>query len=177
MYTPLWSLMNQCGGVIMAVWFLYPILYYTNALDAQKFPAMSSDTFDDTGAVYNISRIMTPHFHLNQTAMDNYSKPYWSTSYVFYFFWGFAASTGAMLYSVLWYGKDCAAIFMNAFKNRFDDYNDPYLKLMSVHKRAPHWWYIVLLVVCAALSLGTIYGGGFDLPWYVNRLAIAWRRC
>lgn len=45
-----------------------------------------------------------------------------------------------MLYSALWYGKYCWIIFKAAFKGQQqDDYNDPYLKLMSIHKRVPHW--------------------------------------
>lgn len=166
MYTPLWAMLNQCGGIMFTIWFLYPVLYYTNVFSSQTFPAMSSDTFDDTGASYNISRILTPNYQLNQTAMDEYSKPHWSTSYVFYFFWGFAASTGAMLWAALWYGPDCYQIFKNAMKGKVEDYGDPYLKLMSIHKRVPHWWYYSLLAVCAALSLGTIYGGQFELPWW-----------
>ncbi|KAH9817762.1 OPT oligopeptide transporter protein [Teratosphaeria destructans] len=167
MYTPLWAFGNQAGGIIFACWLLYPILYYTNTFGSKTFPAMSSNTFDEDGNPYNITRVMTPDYQLNQTAMDNYSQPHWGTSYVFYFFWGFAASTGAMLYSVLWYGKDCYTVFMNSWKGKaMDDYNDPYLKIMSVHKRVPHWWYFALLAVCFALSLGTIYGGKFDLPWW-----------
>ena len=32
--------------------------------------------------------------------------------------------------------------------------------------RVPHWWYLSLLLVCAALSLGTLYGGNLTLPWW-----------
>ncbi|KAF2773243.1 OPT superfamily oligopeptide transporter [Teratosphaeria nubilosa] len=177
MYTPLWAFGNQAGGIIFACWFLYPILYYTNTFGSQTFPAMSSNTFDKDGNPYNISLVMTPDYQLNQTAMDNYSQPHWSISYVFYFFWGFASSTGAMLYAVLWYGKDCYNIFMSSWKGKgIDDYNDPYLKIMSVHKRVPHWWYFALLAVCFALSLGTIYGGNFDLPWwgFIGMCFVSW---
>ena len=71
MYTPLWVMMTQSAGIIFACWFLYPILYYTNTLGAQRFPAMSSETFDSDGNLYNISRILTPQSTLNQTALDN----------------------------------------------------------------------------------------------------------
>lgn len=84
MYTPLWSNAHQFAGVFFAVWFLYPILYYTNTFQGQTFAAVSSNTFDSTGAVYNISAVLTPDYRLNQTAMDAHSKPYWSVSYVFY---------------------------------------------------------------------------------------------
>ena len=41
-----------------------------------------------------------------------------------------------------------------------------YLLLMKSHPRVPHWWYLALLAVSAAISLGTIHGGGFELPWW-----------
>ena len=85
---------------------------------------MSSGTFDSEGSTYNISRVLTADYKLDQAAMDAYGKPHWSTSYVFYFFWGFAASTGAMLYSVLWYGYDSWVAIKNGFKGRRDDYGE-----------------------------------------------------
>jgi hypothetical protein len=156
MYTPLWFNLNQGVGVIFTCWLLYPILYYYNIFGSQTFPAMSSDTFQANGSVYDITAVMTSDYELNQTAMNAYGQPYFATSYVFYFFWGFAASTVAMLYSVLWYGKDSYRAIIDAFKGKREDYDDPYMKLMSIHKGVPHWWYIALLAICAAVSLGTV---------------------
>lgn len=166
LYTPLWANASQIGGAVIACWMIYPIMYFTNTLNGLNFPPMSSGTFDSTGARYNISRVMTPDYKLNQTAMDEYSLPYWSTSYAMYFFWGFACSTGAVAYSIFWYGKDSYVAIVEAWKGRRDDYDDPYLKLMSRCPRVPHWWYISLLVVCAALSLGCLYGADLGLPWW-----------
>jgi hypothetical protein len=147
-------------------WFVYPIIYFMNALNAKTYAPMSSGTWDDTGAPYNISRIINPDFTLNQTAMNDYSLPYWYPSYAMYFFCGFAASTGAMMYSVLWYGKAAWTGLKDGWKNRQSDYDDPYLKLMAHLPRVPHWWYGALLAVCAALALRQIYGAGMQLPWW-----------
>ncbi|EFX04527.1 isp4 protein [Grosmannia clavigera kw1407] len=166
LYTPLWANASMIGGALMASWMIYPIMYFTNTLNALTFPPMSSGTFDQDGQRYNVSRVLTPNYRLNQTAMDEYSRPHWAPSYAMYFFWGFACSTGAIVYSVLWYGKSSYTAIVDAFKGRRTDYNDPYIQLMSRTKRVPHWWYIVLLVVCVALSLGTLYGGDFGLPWW-----------
>lgn len=87
LYTPLWANAHQFLGAMAAVYFLYPLMYFNNALNAKNFPPMSSDTFDDTGATYNITSVITADYQLNQTAMDNYSRPYWSASYAMTFFW------------------------------------------------------------------------------------------
>ena len=135
-------------------------------MNALNFAPMSSGTWDNTGADYNISAILTPQFTLNQTAMNEYSKPYWSPAYAMYFFCGFAATTGALLYAALWYGKSSYEAFTEAFQNRRSDYDDPYLQLMSGFKRVPHWWYMALLAICSALAIATIYMLETSLPWW-----------
>lgn len=82
------------------------------------------------------------------------------------FFWGFAASTGALMYAILWYGKEAYRSTMDSFKNIRSDYDDPYLKLMSRCERVPHWWYGLLLVICIGLSIGQLYGADMQLPWW-----------
>ncbi|KAI6262912.1 hypothetical protein ACKVWC_007736 [Pyricularia oryzae] len=166
LYTPLWSTASQVLGAVLTCWFIYPIMYFGNSLDALNYPPMSSGTFDTTGARYNVSRVLNSDYTLDQAAMDAYSEPRWSPSYAMYFFWGFAASTGALLYAVLWYGKESYIAVMDSWKGRDNDCNDPYLRLMSRCPRVPHWWYLTLLAVCFALSLGTIYGAGLGLPWW-----------
>lgn len=167
LYTPLWSTATQVAGAVFVCWFLYPILYFTNTLNSLTFPAMSSSTFDSTGASYNISRVMTPDFRSNTTAMAEYSLPYWSTSYAMYFFWGFASSTGAVAFALLWYGKENLDVVRKTFRGHRAAYeDDPYLRAMAAHPRVPHWWYVVILVLASGLSIGALYGGGWGLPWW-----------
>ncbi|KAK3385091.1 isp4 protein [Podospora didyma] len=166
LYTPLWANASQIGGALVACWLTYPILYFTNTLNAPSYPPMSSGTFDDTGAKYNITPILTPQYTLDQTAVNEYSMPRWSISYAMAIFWGFACSTSALVYAGLWYGKDSYVAIVEAWKSRRDDYNDPYLKLMSRTARVPHWWYLTLLAACFALSLGCVYGAEIGLPWW-----------
>ena len=135
LYTPLWSAVHQCGFAIFLCWFLYPIMYFTDTLGAKIFAPMSSSTFDANGNTYNTTRVLNSDMTLNQTAMDAYSKPYWSTPYAMYFFWGFAASTGAMLYSLLYYGYDSYYAVKEAMFNRETHKDNPYLKLMSFDPR------------------------------------------
>ncbi|KAF8856294.1 OPT superfamily oligopeptide transporter [Acephala macrosclerotiorum] len=166
LYTPLWANANQFLGAMALCWFIYPLMYFTNTLDAKTYAPMSSGTFDDTGATYNISRILNADHTLNQTAMDAYSRPQWSVSYAMYFFCGFAASTGAMLYACLYYGPQAWQGIKEGWFNKRDTHNDPYLLMMDKFKRVPHWWYAALLVICAALSIGQLYGAGMQLPWW-----------
>lgn len=157
LYTPLWANVNMIAGVLFTSWFLYPIIYFSNSMDALTFSPMSTRTWDKNGNKFKISKVITPEFTLNQTALDSYSQPFWSPSYTFYFFFAFAATAASVFYAVLWYGKESWVALKDAYQGRREDYNDPYLKLMSFDPRVPHWWYLVLLALCAALSLATVY--------------------
>ncbi|PMD17659.1 hypothetical protein NA56DRAFT_751977 [Hyaloscypha hepaticicola] len=57
LFTPLWGNANQYLGAMALCWFIYPLMYFTNVLNAKYYPPMSSGTWDDTGARYNISLI------------------------------------------------------------------------------------------------------------------------
>ncbi|KAH8757348.1 OPT oligopeptide transporter protein-domain-containing protein [Diaporthe sp. PMI_573] len=165
LYTPLWANSHQIACAIFCCWLLYPIMYFTSMTNSKNYPPMTSGTFDLTGNTYNISRTLTPDYTLNQTAMDAYSPPRWSTSYAMYFFFGFAASTAALAYSILWYGKESYKAFRDALRNVQDDYNDPYLKLMSrcidgAEMGLPWWGFIVITLVSVICTFpnGMLWG-------------------
>ena len=51
---------------------IIPIACWSNAYDAKKFPIFSSNTFDHTGQLYNISRILNEKaFDINLAAYDS----------------------------------------------------------------------------------------------------------
>ncbi|KAL6364169.1 hypothetical protein LRP88_02085 [Fusarium phalaenopsidis] len=167
LYTPLWSTMSQVAGAVFTCWFLYPILYFGNVNDSKNLPAMSSSTFDFSGSSYNISRVLTANGHGNHTAMAEYSLPFWSTSYAMNFFWGFASSAGAIVFSILWYGKEGVQTVRETLaKGRVSYKDDPYLQAMSGFPRVPHWWYLTILVLAGGFSIGSLYGGDWGLPWW-----------
>lgn len=167
LYTPLWSSASQIFGAVLMCWLVFPILYFTDTLGSSTFPAMSSSTFDYTGQEYNVSRVITPDGYGNATAIAEYSRPYWSTSYAMTFFWGFASSAGAIVFACLWYGRDGVRVIRDTFaKGRASHEDDPYLNVMKGFPRVPHWWYFVILLVATGLSIGSLYGGDWGLPWW-----------
>lgn len=125
---------------------------------------MDTDTYTFNGSTYDVTAIMTADNKLNETALAEYGKPYWSPSYVFFWFWTFAALSASMAYAILWYGKSGWEDFKNAWNNNRSDYDDPYLKLMAFQKRVPHWWYIALLIPCLVIGIAQGYEGNMKMP-------------
>ena len=166
LYTPLWSTLNSGLFAVFLCYCLYPIIYYTNTMNAQNFAPMDTGTYTQNGSTYDIAAILTANNELNATALAEYGNPYWSPSYVFYWFWGFAGLAGSLTYAILFYGKVGFIGLRDSFYNRRSDYDDPYLKIMSYQKRVPHWWYLILLGVCVAFGIAQLYEGHMQMPWW-----------
>lgn len=52
--TPFWAAMNVVGGLVIVVWIIAPIAYYSNLLYSSYMPILSSAAFDNTGHVYDV---------------------------------------------------------------------------------------------------------------------------
>ncbi|OOG00122.1 hypothetical protein ASPCADRAFT_161658 [Aspergillus carbonarius ITEM 5010] len=165
-YTPLWSSLNQGIFAMFCCWVLYPLIYFTNTMNAQNFAPMDTGTYTANGSTYDVTAIVGANMELNRTALAEYGAPYWAPSYVFYWFWTFAALTASMAYAILWYGKSGWRDLKAAWQNKRSDYDDPYLKMMSFQKRVPHWWYLTLLVICAVIAIAQGYEGNMKLSWW-----------
>lgn len=48
-------------------------MHYSGAWYAQFLPMSDSGTYDNTGAPYNTTRVLTPQFTLDVDAYENYS--------------------------------------------------------------------------------------------------------
>lgn len=165
-YTPLWSSLNSGLFAVFCVWLLYPALYFSNFMNAQDFAPMDTGTYLKNGSSYDVTAIVNADYTLNQTLLAEYGDPHWAPSYVFTWFWTFAALTASMTYAILWYGKSGWNDFKEAWKNQRSDYDDPYLKLMSFQKRVPHWWYLSLLAACTAIAFAQAYEGNMKIEWW-----------
>ncbi len=92
--------------------------------------------------------------------------PTTSLEILVYFFWGFACSTGALVYAALFYGKDSWNAVKDAWNGRRDDYDDPYLKLMSRNPRVLTGGTSLSSSSASPSLSAASYGAGIGLPWW-----------
>jgi hypothetical protein len=73
---------NSCGrhaiantliGVVLFFIIGSSMLHYSGTWYGQYLPISDAGTYDNTGAPYNTSRILTPEFTLNEEAYQSYS--------------------------------------------------------------------------------------------------------
>ena len=60
-------------GVVTFFIFGASVLHYSGAWYAEFLPMSDSSTYDNTGKSYNVSRILTADFTLDEEAYKNYS--------------------------------------------------------------------------------------------------------
>jgi hypothetical protein len=124
-------------------------LYYTGYL-----PINASGIYDNTGASYNVSRILTASGTVDAALYDAYSPPYQTAGNTAVYFFFFAAYLATMVWAVLNYHKEMWNGVRAAFKGHSarDAYSDVHNRLMKAYPEVPEWWFGIVFVICFVLA-------------------------
>ncbi|CAG8682857.1 9092_t:CDS:10, partial [Dentiscutata erythropus] len=172
LFTPWWSQVNFYIGIVLAIWFIGPLLYFNNVFDAQKFPFLSTFSFDKDGKIYNQTRVIDPVTDdLNVAAYENYSPVYMSALFAVDYGYYFMQFPATICHVLLFHGKEV----WNRYKKTREEEEeaDIHCKLMDVYPDVPYYWFgsIFILMLIIAITLG--YTTGVNLPWWGVLLAVA----
>lgn len=103
---PFWAAVNVIGGLTVVMWIVAPIMYYANVLYTSYMPIISTAVFDNTGHVYNVTRILTPEFVFDRQAYQDYSRVFLPITYMLSYGMQFAGLAALLTHTVCWHGKD-----------------------------------------------------------------------
>ena len=166
---PPWhAIANTLIGVVGFYIFGCLGLHYGGAWYAKFLPMSDSSTYDNTGAEYNTTLIVTDQLTLNEAAYKSYSPLFISTTFAMSYGLSFATIASLVVYVYLHHRKQ----IVNQFKNSKVDQPDIHAKLMEKYPEAPHWWYMGLFVLMVALSLVTILAYPTEFAWWAFLIAI-----
>ena len=104
--TPFWAAMNVIGGLVIVMWIIAPIAYYCNLFYSSYMPILSASVFDNTGKIYDVSKILTDDFYFDKTAYSNYSRVFLPITYVLSYGLQFAGLASLLTHTACWHGKD-----------------------------------------------------------------------
>lgn len=104
--TPFWAAMNVVGGLVIVMWILAPLAYYKNVFFSSYMPILSSSVFDNTGKIYDVSKILTSDFLFDKQAYEHYSRVFLPITYVLSYGLQFAALASLLTHTTCWHGKD-----------------------------------------------------------------------
>lgn len=144
--TPWWAEANIASGFVFFFWIVTPILYYTNTWYSKNMPISSRTSYDNTGAVYNVTRILQQNFHADGSnaggtfdaeAYANYSPLFLSTTFALSYGLSFASIAATIVHAFLHFRKQ---IWTQSRKS-LSEQPDIHARLMSRYKQVPEWWY------------------------------------
>lgn len=140
--TPWWAEANIMAGFVIFFWILTPIMYYTNTWYTQYMPMSTRTSYDNTGAPYNVSLILTPENTFNLTAYQEYSPLFLSCTFSVAYGVSFASITATIVHALLFFRKQ---IWVQARRSLYEQ-PDIHARLMSRYARVPEWWYAIVFV-------------------------------
>ncbi|KAF4496640.1 sexual differentiation process isp4 [Fusarium agapanthi] len=123
---PFWAAMNVIGGLAVVMWIIAPILYYTNVLFSSYMPILSAAVFDNTGKVYDVSKILTPDFLFDREAYQSYSRVFLPITYVLSYGVQFAGLAALLTHTACWHGQDIWRSWKRALEEAREDRQPKY---------------------------------------------------
>ncbi|KAI0246238.1 OPT oligopeptide transporter protein-domain-containing protein [Lactifluus subvellereus] len=105
---------------------------------AVVIPTQYSNSFDNTGNIYN--------------AYQSYSPVFLSMSFAIAYGLSFASITAVLMHTLLYNSKQ----ILTQSRRSLSDQPDIHARLMSVYKEVPDWWYLFIFLTTFAFGLNVI---------------------
>lgn len=142
LYVPAFALWNNCVGLLLVVLAAFGMVY-AGPKDFKSFPISANSAFDRNAKPFNVSRILTPDFVLDEAKYQAYSPLIIGPTFVMAYAMSFASLTAIVFHIALYNG---AEIWQRA-KLAKDQDADVHLKLMRKYKEAPEWWFMSVFLI------------------------------
>ncbi|TFK76761.1 OPT oligopeptide transporter [Pluteus cervinus] len=144
--TPWWSQMNTATSFVLWFWLVVPIWYFTNTFFTGYLPISAYVSFDNTGAPYDPTAIVTDGL-FDVAKYTAYSPVFLSATLVMAYGLSFASFASVFVHTFLWFRRD----ILRRFRSTLKDERDVHSRLMQAYAEVPMWWYIAVGVVSFVL--------------------------
>ncbi|KAI1100995.1 small oligopeptide transporter [Jackrogersella minutella] len=145
---PFHAVANTVAGVIIFFVVVSMGLHFSGHWYADYFVVQSSSAFDNTGAVYDVSKILNTDLIFDEAKYHEYSPLFLSTQFALCYGLSFATVAAVVVHVALYHGKQIVTQFKLARKQA----DDVHMKLMRKYRDAEDWWYLALFAVMIGLS-------------------------
>ncbi|KAJ0426616.1 OPT oligopeptide transporter protein-domain-containing protein [Aspergillus carlsbadensis] len=162
---PFWAGLNVMGSFALFFWLLVPLIYYTNTWYSAYLPLLDPNTFDNTGRMYDMRRVMNRNGTVNVEEYRNYSPMFISAGFAVTYGVAFANLTGIFVHTALYHGKDLLEQWSGRNKK------DIHARIMESYRPVPWWWFAGVTLLMFALSIVTSEVWETGLPAWAVLLA------
>lgn len=166
---PPWhAIANTLVGVVFFFWIVAFGVHFSGVWYSEYLPFSDSDSYDNTGSVYNVTRILTPEFTLDLEAYQSYSPLFLSTTFALAYGISFATMISLIVHTSLYNGKE---IWLR-FKLAREQEDDVHMRLMKKYQDAPDWWYFAVFVIMFGVSFAVCYAWDTHLTGWAFLVAM-----
>ncbi|KAI6165122.1 OPT oligopeptide transporter protein-domain-containing protein [Pisolithus thermaeus] len=166
--TPWWAAANVGAGFAFFFWLVVPCLYYTNTWYSEYLPMSTRTSYDNTGAPYNITRIINADSSFNITAYEEYSPLFLSTTFALSYGLSFASITATLTHAFLFFRKQ----IWSQSRRSMNEQADIHARLMAKYKQVPEWWYMLIFVSMFVIGVVSIELWHTELPVWAFCLSL-----
>ncbi|KAF8878897.1 oligopeptide transporter [Gymnopilus junonius] len=172
LFAPLSTQLSLYGGCLVCI-IAFCACFAANTWNTQNFPFLTQLLFYENGTQYNQLAILNSDFTLNKEKSAEQGLPWYAASQLLFKISRTMYIGAAVTHFFLWHFKTVVGIIRDYKTKQCDD---AHYRRMKVYKEISNWWYIVILLVTAAISLGRCYAAKSGLPWWGFLLALlfAW---
>ncbi|KAF3397257.1 Sexual differentiation process protein isp4 [Talaromyces pinophilus] len=160
--TPWFGIANTLIGMVAWFWIVTPAIHYSKLYYSQYLPISDSNSWDNTGSHYNVTRILNADYTFNLQKYQEYSPLFLSTTFMLCYGLSFATIISVLVHTGLFHGKELWIRFKSVGKEE----EDVHARLMSRFKTVPLWWYGAITLIMIGMSLGVIIGYPTHLSWW-----------
>ncbi|KAF9173833.1 hypothetical protein BGX21_010506 [Mortierella sp. AD011] len=138
LYTPWWAQCNFFIGLIGMLWVITPIVYFSNYWSAMSYPIVSSNLYDNSSQLYDISKIVNRDLSFNVTMYDSYSPVIMTPYFAITYGTSFMAVIATFVHVALFYGSDILLIARTRCSRRMARAKgSPFCRFVSKILRVP----------------------------------------
>ncbi|KAJ5664579.1 hypothetical protein N7507_005310 [Penicillium longicatenatum] len=168
MTSPWFAIANTLIGMVAWFWILTPALHYSNIYYGKFLPMSDSDSYDNTGQVYNVTRILTSEYTFDLAKYENYSPLFLSTTFALCYGLSFAGLAAVIVHVSLFHGKEIWHR-MRAVGQKDEDIH---ARLMAKYDTVPILWYLAVLVIMTAIGLAVVLSYPTHMSWWAFFISI-----
>ncbi|KAI8599875.1 OPT oligopeptide transporter protein-domain-containing protein [Dissophora ornata] len=170
LYTPWWAQCNFFIGLILMLWIVTPIVYFSNYWSAMSYPIVSSNLYDNSSQLYDVSRIVNKDLSFNVTMYESYSPVIMTPYFAITYGTSFMAVIATFVHVSLFYGSDIWLIAKTRSIRKWQ--RDIHTSRMRAYPEIPGWWFGIMFVVCFAMAVLVCNTTDIHLPVYALILAL-----
>lgn len=159
---PWYAIANTLIGMVCWYWIVTTALHYSGLFWFKHLPISDSNSYDNTGQTYKVSKILTPQYTLDVAKYKEYSPLFLSTTFTLSYGLSFASMIAILIHTFLFHGKDLWVRFRNFGREE----EDVHSRLMARFNRVPIWWFLSVTVVMIGIGLGVVLGFPTHLSWW-----------